>query len=169
MLIGEWTTVLDGCLRRIGTWHVPPNYSAADWREEMRAHGIAAAWQALCDYDPARGVPLPAFMHQRVMGSALTRYRQEWSYARRCVSKDEELKLESQAADGFPCSIVEESLRQALAWLPERDRRLLEQLFFEERTEVEVARVLGVSQPVVSKRKQAVLHSLRVWVEITEK
>ena len=72
----------DRSLRQIYNWRVPPNWSRRDWHEEMKAEAIAAAWEAEHDFDPTRGVPLPAFVHQRVLARALTRHRREWAYAR---------------------------------------------------------------------------------------
>lgn len=45
-------------LKRIRSWRVPPNWSRGDWFEELAAVATAAAWQAICDFDPERGVPL---------------------------------------------------------------------------------------------------------------
>ncbi len=54
--------------RSILTWRVPPNWSPKDWSQELRAEVIAATWEAECDFDPARGVPLEAFVQQRSLG-----------------------------------------------------------------------------------------------------
>jgi hypothetical protein len=39
--------------KRIRSWRVPPNWSRGDWFEELAAVGTAAAWQAVCEFDPA--------------------------------------------------------------------------------------------------------------------
>lgn len=50
------------------------------------------------------------------------------------------------------------SIRRALAGLPERDRKVLYMRFFQEKTQTEVAKVLGVSQVQISRlEKQALL------------
>jgi len=54
-----------------------------------------------------------------------------------------------------------DQLRGALGALPAKQRRLIEQLFWEERTETEVAGAMGTSQSTISRRKQAILHGLR--------
>ena len=72
---------LERYLKRVGYWRLPPNWSFADWSHEIRAHSICTVCQAQSDYDPSRGVPLWAFVYQRVITRALTRYRQEWAYA----------------------------------------------------------------------------------------
>lgn len=143
------------CLRRISQWCLPPNYSRLEWIEEMRALGNAAAWQAANDYDPARGVPLSAFVRQRVMSDALTRYRQEWRYAFHCAAP------RAAGASETAGSTISDEIRCALADLPENDLWLIEQLFFEQRTEADMARSLGISQQAVSKRKHSTIAFLR--------
>jgi hypothetical protein len=100
--------------------------------EEMTAHATLAGWEAMPFYDASRGVPLGAFLAQRVLASALTRYRREWRYAVRCVPEgveagsvrgpDPRLKLTCE---------IDESLTHALALLPEFDQSILEQLFWQ--------------------------------------
>ena len=46
--------------------------------------------------------------------------------------------------------------------LPDEQRRLIEQLFWEERTETEVADALGTNQSTINRRKQAILNGLRM-------
>ncbi len=159
--MSHWKTVLDSCLRQIRVWHTPRNYSASDWMEEMRAHGAAAAWQAERDYDPARGVPLAAFVRQRVMADAFTRYRQEWTYATRCIPDEDQEALRIRAQEGLAGTWIQDAQRCALAQLSASGEWLIEQLFCDRRTESDMAKVLGISQQAVSKRKHAILGELR--------
>jgi DNA-directed RNA polymerase specialized sigma subunit len=46
--------------------------------------------------------------------------------------------------------------------LPAEHRRLIEQLFWEERTETEVADEIGTNQSTIKRRKQAILNGLRM-------
>ena len=48
-------------VKRIRSWRVPPNWSRSDWFEELTAVGTAAAWQAVREFDPERGIPLAGF------------------------------------------------------------------------------------------------------------
>jgi RNA polymerase sigma factor (sigma-70 family) len=157
--------VIRSCLRRISHWRVPPNYSPIDWRKEMSLLASAAAWQALCDYDPRRRVPLGAFVRQRVMTCALTRFRQEWAYAVRHVSQTDD-----QTGDGEHGGSIEgplsgspehEVLWLALMQLPKGDRRLLKQIFWDRCTEADIAKETEISHQAVSKRKQLALNKLR--------
>ena len=150
-------------LRRARSWRVPPNWSAIDWREELRAVALAAAWQAEQDHDPSRGVPLAAFVCCRVKAQALTRSRQEWRYALRITPASTDILERASAPDPATISIgiSSESLAETIQGLPEPERWLLDQLFWQHRTEVSIAVELHISQPAVSKRKRAALLLLR--------
>jgi RNA polymerase sigma factor (sigma-70 family) len=156
--------VLDSCLRRIRSWRVPPNWSAHDWFGEMSGQGAAALWQARCEYDPSRGVPLSAFERLRILAGARTRYRQEWRYALHCGSSFDTEQDDRWVDDAASSATAREPLADALAQIPEVDRRLIQQLFWAESTEAAVARQLGISQQAVSKRKAAVLKQLGRWL-----
>src|SRR5262245_41005670 len=55
-------------------------------------------------------------------------------------------------------------LHEALAGLPLASQELIEQLFWQERREAELANELGISHQAVNKRKQAILRHLAQWV-----
>jgi DNA-directed RNA polymerase specialized sigma24 family protein len=167
----ECRAVLQNCFKRIFAWPVPPNWSRSDWFDEIKAHGVAASCQALWDYEVERAVPLQAFIYQRVMARALTRYRQEWRYALHVVSEDAQGDT-PMGSESFPAQAgklqvrVEASsaygaLRDAVASLPKSSRSLIEQLFWHERTEQDVAEVLRIGRRAVNKRKHAVLMCLQ--------
>jgi DNA-directed RNA polymerase specialized sigma24 family protein len=46
--------------------------------------------------------------------------------------------------------------------LPPEQRRLIEQLFWEERTETEVAAAMGINQSTINRRKRTILNGLRI-------
>ena len=150
-------------LQRARSWRVPPNWSAADWHQELRAVALAAAWQAEQDHDPSRGVPLDGFVYSRVIAQALTRYRQEWRYALHIAH------VEAGMVEAFagahpavhPAGAAFESLNRAISQLPEQEGRLLKQLFWQHRTEASIAAELHISQPAVNKRKRVALFHLR--------
>ena len=150
--------------KRIRSWHVPPNWSRGDWFEEVTAVGTAAAWQAVCEFDSERGVPFAGFGYCRMMTRCLARYRKEWRYALHLVDSDScekqtttfnhpGLAASSAAkADGTYCS--HDHLRGAVRALPSKECRLIEQLFWQERTETEVGRGDGY-QPIHHQSPQA--------------
>lgn len=56
-------------------------------------------------------------------------------------------------------------LHTALATLTREERALIQALFFEERSESELATELGISQPAVYKRKVKILKKLKFFLE----
>jgi RNA polymerase sigma factor (sigma-70 family) len=158
-------------LKRTWSWCVPPNWSRDDWLEELAAVATAAAWQALCDFDPDLGVPLAGFGYCRIISRCLARYRKEWRYALHLVASDsreeESTTFERPELNAsFPAKLNEthpsnDDIRRAIGALPAKQRRLIEQLFWEERTETEVANTMNINQSTINRRKQAILKSLR--------
>ena len=106
------------------------------------------------------------------MPRCLSRYRKEWRYALHLVDSDScerqtttfkhpGLAAASAAkADGSYCS--HDHLRGAVRALPSKQCRLIEQLFWKERTEIEVAAAMGINQSTINRRKQAILNGLRM-------
>jgi DNA-directed RNA polymerase specialized sigma24 family protein len=158
--------------KRIRSWRVPPNWSRGDWFEELAAVATAAGWQALCDFDPDRGVPLAGFGYCRIISRCLTRYRKEWRYALHLVPGDSREKepttfkhldmAASSAAKVNGSHRWNDNLRGAVVALPAEQRRLIEKLFWEKRTETEVAGAMGLNQSTINRRKQAILKGLRM-------
>ncbi|MDL2274034.1 sigma-70 family RNA polymerase sigma factor [Oscillospiraceae bacterium OttesenSCG-928-G22] len=58
-------------------------------------------------------------------------------------------------------SILVEQLHAAIARLDDGERRLIEEIFYQERYEDEIAESLGITQQAVSYRKKIVLDKLR--------
>ena len=56
-------------------------------------------------------------------------------------------------------------LHTALSLLTPEERALIQALFFEERSESELAAALGISQPAVYKRKMKILKKLKIFLE----
>ena len=56
-------------------------------------------------------------------------------------------------------------LHTALSLLTPEERALIQALFFEERSESELAAALGISQPAVYKRKMKILKKLKLLLE----
>lgn len=53
------------------------------------------------------------------------------------------------------------SVRQVIATLPEKDRKLIELRFFDGFTQTQTAKVLGISQVQVSRREKVILSDMR--------
>ena len=159
-------------LKRTRSWCVPPNWSRDDWLEELAAVATAAAWQALRDFDPDRGVPLAGFGYCQIISRCLARYRKEWRYAvhidasNSCEKETTTFKhpglFASSAANADGPHPSNDDLRGAVGALPAEQRRLIEQLFWEERTEADMASAIGTNQSTINRRKQAILKGLRM-------
>lgn len=156
--------------KRIWSWRVPPNWSNCDWFEELTAVGTAAAWEAVCEFDPEREVPLAVFTYCRMMARCLARYRKEWRYVLHVAASDSREEATTSKHPDFIASFTEkvngahpsnDHLRGLVSALPAAQRRLIEQLFWEERTETEVASTLSINQSTINRRKQAILKGLR--------
>lgn len=58
-----------------------------------------------------------------------------------------------------------EQVREAIAQLTEKERQLIDALYFQELTERDVAAMLGISQPAVHKQKIRILKKLKISLE----
>ena len=61
--------------------------------------------------------------------------------------------------------IVREQLHEAIRNLEEEERYLIFQLFFQERSERDMAAELGISQKAVNKRRHKILKKLKKFIE----
>jgi DNA-directed RNA polymerase specialized sigma subunit len=149
-----WDSIWAGCLRRIRRWRVPSNWSGPEWLEEMESEGLLAAFTARGGYEPGLGMSFLSYMHMKVIGHIITRYRREWSFAKRLRAASCDPVGSSEMP---PASDVEETL----GGLGACDSRILRGLFWEGCREADLAREMGISQQAISKRKKRILTDLR--------
>jgi DNA-directed RNA polymerase specialized sigma24 family protein len=164
--------IVKTCVRRVLHWPVPPNWTGSAWMKEMAAHGNAAAHEASCQYDSSRSSEPEVFVKSRVMGRLLTRYRQEWNFARRVAhwsseTEDGPVSTLMDAARADSAGDMRKTVTDAVNGLPEPDRWLVMQLFWHDRDQRELARELGVSQPAISKRYRNIVRQLRCLLVAT--
>ncbi|SIO61435.1 RNA polymerase sigma factor, sigma-70 family [Singulisphaera sp. GP187] len=156
----EWVTI-HCCLKRIRRWRVPPHWSCQDWFDEIMAEVTLSVVQATNDFDVSRNVPFGAFLHRRILHTALARYRREWTYA---IHQSTEAAVDNcEAVKGAKSpsrEAVGTLLNEAIARLPSSDASLIEEIFWEGKTEACVAEVLGISQQAVNKRKHNIFRLL---------
>jgi RNA polymerase sigma factor (sigma-70 family) len=131
-----------------------------DWWDEVRAQGALAAYEARRSFEPGRLVPLEVCLYRRVVESIWTRYRQEWSFGRRC-RPDAALPDRPAAEPDRPGPELIDQLTSVLGNLGERERKLIRRLFWDGRSEDELALEFGVSRQAVNLRKQKLLRRLR--------
>jgi RNA polymerase sigma factor (sigma-70 family) len=126
--------------------------------EEVSAEAFAAGWCANNEYQPDAQHTLFQAVYQKALNACLRRYRQEWRYAVYCpVTVDL-----CETREVYPSDLY-----AALYSLPEADRLLLHQLYWEGYTETEIAQQRGVSVQAVSKRKRAALQKLHEILSVT--
>jgi RNA polymerase sigma factor (sigma-70 family) len=157
----EWLAAIAYGIRRACRWPVPPRWSVADWREELRAEAALAAWEAARQFDPGRGVPLLRFAERRVLSHLLHRYRKEWAYAHHLARESVDSEARGHAGARRPPEVEAVEVRELAAHLDPADRRLVTILFWEGQSESAAAESLGVSQQAVSKRKRRIILELR--------
>ncbi len=161
----EWSATALSCLRKIRRWRVPPRWSRRDWFEEIGAELTIATLMAARDYDPARGVPPEAFLRRRIMTTAYSRYRREWRYAIRQVAGTV-LDRHQDGAGSAPGPDSEARfLFDALSRLSRPESSLIEGLFWEQKTEAELARCFEISQQAVNKRKRSIFRTLHRLID----
>jgi RNA polymerase sigma factor (sigma-70 family) len=162
----EVDAILRLCVQKVRHWPVPPNWTNAEWMREVAALGAAAAHEACCQYDCSRGSVATVFVKSRVMGRVLTRYRQEWSFARRFPHWNEDSPEPGAMQSTRERQDRDEILMDAVNRLREADRWLVLQIFWHDRDQSELAHELGISQPAVSKRYQTIVRRLRRCLSI---
>lgn len=163
---------IKAALQRAQRWQRPPNWTKREWQAELFALAWAAACQCLFEQPDADDNTLT-----RYILAALKRFwREEWAYAARCVPL---VEPSLPTDEGEPCDVLEcvatdwdenriilrLALQEALARLSEKDRFLVHCLFWEGKSQAEVAQGLGISRRAVRKRLNAVLKKLRAMLE----
>lgn len=80
----------------------------------------------------------------------------------RLLDMDMQFQDESASAEDLAIrNFQAQQLHKALSVLSEDERYLIDQLYFQEKTERELAAQLGVSQNAINKRRQRILERLR--------
>jgi RNA polymerase sigma factor (sigma-70 family) len=152
-----------------------PRLYADDWLEELYHEAIAAALEAHQRYDPSRGCSLYSW-GLRVIGQRLQAFcNGVWDAARNECDYpcDEETGEEVEFPDERALEQMEEGwlvceVREALHELGGLDEQIGLWYLFDELSEREIAKILGISQQAVSKRLKGVLVHLGrhvVWRE----
>lgn len=144
-------------LRRVLRWQQLPQWDRCEWLDELEAEANLAMLTALSSYEPSRGVPLAAFVYERVFHALCSLYRREWQHALHVYSGN---CLIEKGSPSQPCSVEAERLQEAIRSLPERECAVIYQTFFSGNTEREIAEELGVAAAVVHRLKKRALQHL---------
>ncbi len=155
-----WPVLWARCWVRVRSWRTPPRWTAGDWCDEARAQAALAYSQARRDFDPFRGVPFDAFLYGRVVNAVWTRHRQECNYGRHTRHGAIPDRSDPAARPGpDPDTLV--CLEAAIARLAGFDRDLILALFWNGRSENDLAQESGISRQAVNLRKRKILIELR--------
>ena len=139
--------------------------------EELKAEGIAATWEAERDFDPARGVPLDAFVQQRVWTRTLNRYRREWAYVVATAEAGWKAAMTamSRLTKAFLPSRTLSHCKPVCAGCPTRNVASLKESSGKRRLRSKSPGFSCLTQSGISRRKQRILEQLRRWLGRTDK
>jgi len=166
-------------LHQARQWRCPIHWDGKEWQKELDAIAQAAAFEACFYFDEQRGITLEIFVFWQVLTALRDFHRREWAYfAFHCghltkASDEGEVGEGNESAEVCE-EVATEGLEQewrrylifwALERLSERERQVLERLYWDGYTEAEVAKELGISQQAVSKIKRKAIQKLRELLE----
>jgi DNA-directed RNA polymerase specialized sigma24 family protein len=127
--------------------------------EEISEQAMLAA---IVELAPDAAAELPRNsrrVRSHIQNALLQRYRQEWSFNRRFGGRI--VGEPAQPDDADRDSLFNgQALHAALAALSASDRQLIAQLYWENRTESQIAAEAGVSVPAICKHKRRIFRDL---------
>jgi RNA polymerase sigma factor for flagellar operon FliA len=130
-----------GFLRRsIGRW--------CD-QDEMTGWGMLGLCQAAARFEEGMGASFTTFAHRRIQGAIVDGIRLETGAGRRGVQREfaSGLAVDRRAAEGTPLDeLLMAEVREAIAVLPERERRMVEAVDLQGMGLTEAAATQGVSK-----------------------
>jgi len=150
---------------------IPCHWDPSQWMEEVKIVAWAAAVEACQSFREDFGVPKELFVRQRVWNALKDYWRLEQAYGSQTASLDE---LFSDEKEGWQERLADERVKEAidhclfqdlLARLPERERVIIERLFWEKESLTAIAKDLKVSVPRVHQLKEKALARLRAWLQ----
>lgn len=144
--------------------------SDAESREDLEGE-IYCRFCALVDaFDPSRGIPLRAYLVRTLAGSVYTFSRSQWRREQREVSLEGSLQEDDPVVSQDPTAQwdfelmsrdVLKALPDAIATLPERQRRVLVWRYYDSRSFEEIAKELGVQTATARSLLRHALTNLR--------
>jgi RNA polymerase sigma factor (sigma-70 family) len=161
----RWPVTWASYVRRAHRWRVPPRWSPRDWWEELDAEALASACEAVHHFDATRGLSQSNYVFHRMLVATLGRSRREWGYALSFLRPRIDRPTVVVAEDHLVTVEEGQMLSAALGELKRLDRQLIEQLYWEGRSEAEIASESGITQQAANRRKQRILRELRRAIE----
>ena len=131
--------------------------------EDATAAAAEELVRSISAFDTTRGTAFAAYAKIRVYGAVSHLLRKESArWQRECLLAGDETPDDLPAApDAFAAADARAMLAQPLAALPAAERRVVQLLFFEGRTNREAAALLGCAPSTVQRQKQKALAHLR--------
>jgi RNA polymerase sigma factor (sigma-70 family) len=162
-------------LHQARQWRCPLHWDGKEWQKELDAIAQAAAFEACFYFDEQRGMTLETFVFWQVLTVLRDFHRQEWAYFAFHCRHFTRASDEGEAGEGNESAEVCEEVateglerewrRYLICWalerLSERERQVINRLYWDGRTEAEIAHELGISRQAVSKIKQKAIQKLR--------
>ena len=166
-------------LHQARQWYRPPHWDGNEWHKELDAIAHAAAFEACCYFDEQQSITLETFVFWQVLTALRDFHRREWDYFAFHCGHLTKVSDEGEAGEGDESAevceeVATEGLEQewrrylifwALERLSERERQVMKRLYWDGRTEAEIAHELGISQQAVSKIKRKAIQKLRELLE----
>jgi RNA polymerase sigma factor (sigma-70 family) len=157
----------------------PPHWDGSEWQKELDAIAQATAFEACFYFDEQRGMTLETFVFWQVLTALRDFHRREWAYFAFHCGHLSRVSDEGEAGEGDESAEVCEEVateglerewrRYLIFWalerLSERERQVMKRLYWDGRTEAEIAHELGISQQAVSKIKRKAIQKLRELLE----
>ncbi|BEU86666.1 RNA polymerase sporulation sigma factor SigH [Selenomonas sp. TAMA-11512] len=164
------------CVRFCALLHKASRQNYLRTMEEDAYQTVSESFlKAVRDYDFSRGTPFEGYVKRKVYGDLLTWFR---SVRRRwdrevtpsaTESGEDFFDLVEGDASPEASVVLRESLRQAIAVLTERERRILQLLYVEGRTLKEVSAAVALSVKGVFSARTRILKKLRNVMEAGER
>ncbi len=146
--------------------------SSRELRQDLQGELYLSLCKLLHDFDPARGVPLDAYLYSKLRSTAFTYARSEWRREARELAAsrlagntlegmpvDGWARLEAEPERGFAEGVhLRESLLRAMESLSARQRSAIFLRYFQQREYEEIAGMLGIQAVTV---RSLVRHGLR--------
>jgi len=166
---------VQAALHQARQWRCPFHWDGKEWQKELDAIAQAAAFEVCFYFDEQRGITLEIFVFWQVLTALRDFHRREWAYFAFQCGHLTRVSDEGKAGEGDESAEVCEEVateglerewrRCLICWalerLSERERQVINRLYWDGRTESEIAHELGISQQAVSKIKQKAIQKLR--------
>lgn len=125
-------------------------------------------FDAIRNFDAASGIPFPAYAKAKVYGDMRTlfkQYQKQWNRESHPIEGDEDDSPFWSAIED-PNNVIEEynlksTLQAVFSKLSHQQRRLMQLLYFEDYTQMEAAKIMGITKQSVFDLKRHAFDTLR--------